>query len=1038
MKLTRHAVRRNIATSVIVCALVVLGLYGLWQLPVNFLPDMTYPMVRVHIWWRGATPDEIDKSLADPIERQMATVDGLDYIESSSIEGMYTLVANFRYGVDINTAYQDAQAAMARVARLLPKEIDAPVIIKADPSQLPIVQLTVSSDQWVLVKLRMWTEDWLQDKILAVPGVAGTEIVGGLKREIRVNLDANALEKYGLSLTTVLKRLREENLEQFAGRVTAGPREFIVRTVEEYRSLEQIKSVVLAQKGTARVVLSDVARVEDAHEEVRVITRLNGKPCIKLNVLKQADANTVEVAAAVSRKLQDLTPSLPGDIRLGMVENQADYVGAALAGVRNTALEAAALVILTVYLFLGSWRQVVLMMLAVPLTLVLNFGLMRLAGFSLNIFSLGGLVVAMGVILDNSIVVLENITRLQHESPSAPAEDVAVEGTSQVGPAVIAATLSFLALFVPFLLVPGLTSLLFKELILVVAGVVLVSLLMAVTVTPMLAALLLGGRARTHGQGRFERVFGWVTDQYGALLGLALRRRWLVVGAFALVAVVGALFLLRVGSEFLPSMDDGRIMVKVRLPTGASVEQTNQALGQIEAKLTGDPIVESTFTLVGGKVWGLYTYEIANEGEVDIRLVPRHQRSVSTQAYIQKLRPIVGGVFFPGAKFIVAQMKVPGLRKIGEADVEVKLQGPDVDRLFALAQETARTMSQLGHFRNVYVAMDLNKPEYQVQVDRTRATELGVSVTDVATTLRFLVGGAIATQYRDGNEYYNIRAIVPEQRLTSRQDVSRLLLNTANGNFVRVSDVAAVVPATGPVEIARENQVKQVVVRGDAAGVSVGQALAELQAALQAVEKPSGYEMAFGGQAKMMGDMQRSLVFILAFALFFAFVVLAVQFNSLKLPVVILASLPACLAGLFFALWITSLPIGATVVIGILVVVAGVTNGGVLLIVLAEQLVRDQGLSPVAAVIEASKVRFRARMMITLMIITGFIPLALNLEEGGDMLQPMAVAAIGGLGVGIFVALFLMPCLYVLLSRRPEPAVEAATWSEAGASAVLR
>ncbi len=464
------------------------------------------------------------------------------------------------------------------------------------------------------------------------------------------------------------------------------------------------------------------------------------------------------------------------------------------------------------------------------------------------------------------------------------------------------------------------------------------------------------------------------------------------MGAFVLVALVGGVFLLRVGSEFLPPMDDGRIMVKVRLPTGASVEETNRALAQIEAKLAGDRAIESMFSLVGGKVWGLYTYEIANEGEVDIRLVPRHQRALSTEAYIRKLRPIVGGVFFPGAKFVVAQMKVPGLRRIGEADIEVKIRGPEVDRLFALAQDTARTMSQLGHFRNVYVAMDLNKPEYQVQVDRTRATELGVSVTDVATTLRSLVGGAVATLYRDGNEYYNIRAIVPERRITSRQDISRLLLNTTNASFVRVSDVAAVVPATGPVEIARENQVKQVVVRGDADGVSVGQALAELQGALQKVETPSGYELAFGGQAQMMDEMRRSLTLILAFAVFFSFVVLAVQFNSLKLPVVILASLPACLTGLFFALWITGLPIGATVVIGILVVVAGVVNEGVLLITFAEQLVRARALTPLAAVIEAAKVRLRPRLMITLMIITGFLPLALNLEEGGDMLQPMAVA----------------------------------------------
>jgi len=291
MRITDYSVHRRLATSAIVLALTVLGVYGLWRLPVNFLPDMTYPMVKLNIFWSGATPEEIERSLADPIERQMMTVDGLDYLESSSIEGMYSLIANFRYGVDINTAYQDAIAAMARVARKLPKDIDPPVIFKADPSQVPILQLTVRSDRWNLVRLRTWTDEWLQDQMLTVPGVAGTEIVGGLQREIRIHLKPDALEKYGLTVATVGKRLRDENIEQFGGRVTSGTREIVARTMGEYASLEDIRSIVLLRDGTGKVSLRDVADVADAHREARVITRVDRQPAVKLSILKQADAN---------------------------------------------------------------------------------------------------------------------------------------------------------------------------------------------------------------------------------------------------------------------------------------------------------------------------------------------------------------------------------------------------------------------------------------------------------------------------------------------------------------------------------------------------------------------------------------------------------------------------------------------------------------------------------------------------------------------------------------------------------------------------
>ena len=1019
MKITALAVKRRIATAAIVITLIILGGYGLWQLPTNFLPDMTYPMIKVYIYARGATPEELNVNIADPVERQMASVDGLDYLESSSIEGMYTLTANFQYGVPIDTAYQDALAAMARVARKLPKDIDPPIVFKADPSQLPVIQLTVSSDQMDLVKLRTWVDKWLQNQIISVPGVAGTDITGGLKREILIHLDNAALEKYGLSLSAVTKRLQEENIDQFGGRVTVGAREFIARTVGEYRSLDEIRSVVLKSGETGKVYLKDVAKVEDGHEETRVITRLGGKPCVKLSVLKQADANTVEVAKAVERKIAELAGSLPGDVRLGIVENQADYVTASLNGVRNAAVEAAVLIILVVYLFLGSWRQVLIMMLVLPITLIINFILMKLAGFSLNIFSLGGLVVALGVVLDNAIVVVENITRLRHEGEAGSAEDLAISGAAQVGPAIIAATLAFLAVFLPFLLVPGLISLLFRELILVIAGIVLVSLLLALTATPMLTALLLGRQTSdSSSPGFFERFFESIKRRYETLLLAALARRKLVLGVFAAILIAGGVLFSFLGSEFLPSMDDGRILVKVKLPTGASVAETDRILSDIEEKIAKDPLIESYFTLAGAKVVGLYAFEIANEGEINIQLVPRHKRKLGTGDYIKKLRGALSKVSVPGGNLIVAQMKMKGMRKIGEADIEVKIKGEDIKILFDLARKTSETMNTLKHFRNVYVSMDLTKPEYQIRIDRARAASLGVTVADIASTAQTLLSGAVPTRFRDGEDFYNIRVRIPEKNIVSRQDVENLIISRTKGGYLRLRDVAQVVQATGPVEILREDQVKEVIIRGDAADVSVGVALVELKEAMAKFNLPGGYEVLYGGQAQMMQDMTKSIVMILGFALFFAFAVLAVQFNSLKLPALVMSVIPFGLAGTVLALLLTGIPLGATLIIGILVVIALTVNQGVLLITFTESLRINDKLSPREAIITAAKLRLRPVLMLSFCFIAGLIPLALNIEEGGDMLQPMAAGAIGGLALGLMVTLFLLPSLYVIFTAK--------------------
>ena len=620
--LTDLAVRRKVATGAIALALVVFGLLSFVQLPIDFLPNIAYPLIKVHIWWRGATPEEIEEDVAEVVEREMASVEGLDYLSSSSLEGSYTLEVNFRYGVDVNVAFQDVQAAMARAARSLPDDMDPPVIIKADPQQLPVVQLTVRSSLWDQVELRDWAETWLLDRVVAVPGVSGAEIVGGLRREIRVHPDPLALERHGLSVTDLEQALADANVEMFAGRIDTGAQELIARTDGELSSLEEIRAVAVREEGLATVYLRDVAEVVDAHEEERVITRLDSEPCLRLSVQRQPDANTVEVARELAQRIDELTPTIPEHVSLGMMESQADYVEAALSSVTTSVWQAALLVVIVSLLFLGSFRQALVLIIALPVVLVINFALMRLGGFSINIFTLAGIVISLGVLLDSSIVVLENISRRREEGVS-DRDSGAVGATTQVSGAVLAGTLTLLALFVPYLLASGITSLLFRELILTVAGVVAVGLVCSLTLVPMLGALLLGEPRAKSGAPRWQTL---LLDGYERLVERGLRWRWLVLPLFAGVVASAVLLAPGLGSEFLPMIDDGRVMIKTRLPTGAALEQTDRLMARIEEELADDPLVESVFSLVGGKVWGLYTFEVANEGEIDIQLVPNRAR----------------------------------------------------------------------------------------------------------------------------------------------------------------------------------------------------------------------------------------------------------------------------------------------------------------------------------------------------------------------------------------------------------------------------
>jgi len=1021
MRITAAALKRPVAVTVLVVATFAAGLFSLSRLDVNYLPDISYPMVKIHIWWRGATADDIETNIADPLEEVIATVDDLDYIESSSIEGMYTLLANFFYGVDVEVAFQDVVAAMGRVTKKLPRDMDPPVIIKADPSQLPVMEVMITSDEHDLVWLREWADIWLIDRLTSVPGTAGAEIVGGLEREIRVHLDPDRLQAYKLSPARVAKALYEENHETFAGRVTIEPREIIVRTMGEFESLEEIENVVVAMGPDGEeVYIKDIARVQDAHEEMRIDTHFNGQPCIEFKVLKQYAANAVSVAEGVKARLAGLRErgDIPKDIRFGYVEDESTYVRAAINSVEDSAILAAMLIVLVVYLFLGRWRQVIVMLVALPITLLANFAVMKAAGFSINVFSLGGLVVALGVILDNSIVVLENITRLKSEG----VKDYAQRGTREVGSAIVAATLTFLAIFMPFVFVPGMVAILLSELVFVVGGVVLISLLVALTLTPLLADRLLRHERVGQASGiarAFDGIIGFGLRGYERLLGGCLRVKWLVVVLAVAVFAVGVWLATRTGTQFLPKLDDGRVMVKLKMPSGTSLAEVDRILTRVENGLEGLPEIESLFRLSGGRVFGLYTLEVGNEGNLNIQLVPRSRRDITTAQFIKKIRPQIAKIQAqePGAKLPVKPRKIKGLRKVGEQDVEVNINGTDTLLLYEFSEKLAARLTKTPGLSGVNISMDMTKPEYRVYVDRARASAMGISVNQVATTLRTLVQGLVGTQYREGTEYYPIRVMVPEIALSSKTHLENLIVETRNGEPIYLRDIAEVRRAVGPVEISREDQVMRVIVRADPVGVSVGEALARAEQAAIDLEPPPGVEISMGSEARFMAESRHVVGLIIGFAALFAYVILAIQYESFVLPLLIILNVPLALTGALLALAVAGAPVGVTVQIGILVMMGGITSQGVVLLTLAEEFRKD-GMAPLDAIRKAAPIRVRPILMTQLTTVLGLVPLAMNLGEGGGMLVTMAIAVIGGLLYSLLLTLLLLPAAYGLVRSR--------------------
>ena len=1019
MSLSRISIRRPIGTLMITLCVIVLGLASVRSLPVDFLPRIIYPRIIVIVSYPGVNPTVMEEEVTKVLERELATTDGIRKIYSSSSEGRSFVNLFFRFDRNIDLAMQDTITKVSLARRGLPDDIDPPRVWKFDPAQLPILEFSLSSKTLTGTALRTWADEILVRDLLIVPGVASVEVMGGQREEIQVLVDFPRLQQMGLNINDVIKRLDDENREVSGGRVIGRGAEFLTRTMGRLSKPEDLENVIFHNAQGKKVYLRDFARVEDGGERQRIFAWVNNDEAIKVVLLKQPDANTVDVAKGVHKRLASLRTQglFPTDTQLKIMFDQSWFIKNSIRDVSTAIGIGGGLAILVVLFFLGSLRRTFIVGLSIPIALTVTFFLMKLSGLTLNIFSLGGLALGVGMLVDNSIVMLENISR--HQQCGGDPIESAHAGAKEVESALWASAGTNLAAIVPFLFISGIAALLFREMVLTISFAMVISLLVALTLIATLSAKLLC-IPRSSGIGRFfpirifQALIEWITNLYARALGGILRFRYLVLGLIvvgftAIIPIYG-----QVGTELLPPVDDHRATIYVRFPPGRTLEENTEVIRKLSDAALEMPESRSTFLVAGGRLYGRGVRTQATIGNVDVTVDPE----VKTLDYVRKLNRKVRALGIPDARIFIRKSRVRGLN-VGNAnhrrDIGISVRGDDLDTLNELGRELIERMKTVPGVTNVDRNLDDTEPEFRVRVDRERAAQFGLTVTEVGNTVRAAVDGVIATKLTRGDRQVDVRVRYAGAFIGSQSDIENLSLFPRSGEIIPLRHVAKVGSGMGPAAISREDQSRVLQVVADIEGRPLGDVAKDIRAVIRGMNLPPGYGILAGGEEEAMSENNRTMILLSALAIFLVFVVMAVQYESLSNPLVIILTVPMALMGGLLGLYFTNTAIGATVMLGVILLVGIVVNNAILLVEYIVQQRRDHGLPKLEAIREAGRLRLRPILMTSMTTIVALLPLAIGMGEGSEMMKPLGIVVATGLGFATFITLFMTPTLYAVV-----------------------
>jgi multidrug efflux pump subunit AcrB len=1052
--LSTWSVRHPIGVVMLTLAVMVLGGFALGSLNLDLLPRITYPDVRVRVLDPGVPAAVMEDEVTRLLEEQLAATEGAIAIQSETREGRSAVDLSFRYGEDIDRALRDASTRLDQAKRFLPESIEPPVIYKRDPFQMPVSEYVVSSNLRDAVELRDWVEYNLSRTLLTLPGIAAAEVGGGLEREITVVADQYRLAGVGLDLLDLRDTLQAANRDVPAGRLMMTDGEISGRIGGRLDSAAAIVDLPLPStrssgQGAGRtdadlperappglLRMGDVARIVDGAAAERLRIRLNDQPGVKLSINKQPLDNTVAVVDRVDDALATLAEQdqIPPDISIRKVDDQARYIRQSLRNAAQAALTGAALAMLVVYVFLGSIRRTLIIGSAMPIAVLVTFTLMAAFGLNLNIMTLGGLALGVGMLVDSTIVMLENIQR--HQRMGEDSVPAAVNAAREVTSAIVASTSTNLAAVLPFLFIGGLVGLLFRELIFTISAAILASMVVALTLVPALA-----GRVPASGTGwlrrGIDRGVGAAQSGYAWLLRRLLPLRWFLLAGFCAWLAVTVPGFLAGDQQFLPELDEGDVQISLWADEGINVEEMDRMTRRVEAIVKAQPEVDAVFTTVGGWVFGRSEWENPNRAGIQVLLAPAAARDgLTSDAFIERLQGLVKDAEIPGLRTYFYTSGVRGIRyNRGDDDVSLRLTGPDLETLIDLADAAVERLADVPTLGNIQHSNEEVSRELSVRLDRRRAASFGLSVEDVGAVLRFALEGQTVTELIAGDRGIDVRLRLDRDDVGAPGDLESIILfsDTEPRQPIRLGDIAEVAVLPQPAEIMRDRQQRVVEISASVAGdATLGAAIDDALAALSDLRMPRGYSLYEAGALETLQRSRDLGHMLLGLALFLVLVVMAVQYESLRNPLIILLSVPFALIGVVLGLEATGTPLSMPVWLGLIMLAGIVVNNAIVLVEFIE--IRRRDGEPMGdAIVSAARLRLRPILMTTLTTLLGMLPLALAVGEGSEMLQPLAIVIVWGLGFSLLVSLVLVPMIYRILGRRSSPGGEPSTAAQPAA-----
>jgi len=1063
------AVRRPVTITMVTLAIILFGFVGLGRLPVNLLPDLSYPTLTVRTAYPGAAPLEIEQLINRPLEETLGTVRGVRSITSYARAGQSDIVLEFVWGTDMDYSSIEVREKMDMV--MLPLDVEKPVLLRFNPNLEPIMRLALANPQQssasALQEMRRYADDELKRQIESITGVAAVRIGGGYEDEVQVLIDQQRASQLNIDMQVIVQRLRAENMNQAGGRVQSGRQEFLVRTVNQFQSLDDIGNIYIATRNDAAIQLKDIAEIRSGYKDRTSISRVNGTESIELNLYREGDANTVLVADAVRFRLPQIQRQLPAGYELEVLADQSTFIRNAIAAVKSNAIVGGLLAMGVILLFLRQLGPTIIISLAIPVSIIATFFFMFLGGLSLNLMSLGGIALAVGLLVDNAIVVLENIDRRKQLGDSQ--RDAAVVGTQEVAGAVTAATLTTLAVFIPLIFVSGMAGQLFTDQALTVSFALIASLFVALSLIPMLASrefkrhaqsiesaspaalptrrwvrwltwpfrflsrvffywlpvIVLAGLRKVFKTiamtlvwltrpivWAFEALIDTVSQRHANVLASMQRKPLPYFLLFAALTLASFSLAPRLHVELIPQMEQREFFVDIELPRGTPIAETDAFMAKVAQRLQTDNRIERSYSVAGSG--SLMQVQANQGGDFWGRFYVVIKPSVSAEQRDQVIVDLRD--FLDAQPDVQATIDFPELVSI-DLPLVVELTGYELEPLLTAAERLTQALTDHEDFADIRNGLTRGQPELEIIFDHMRMAHLGLTAPDVARLISTQIGGQVATQYNLNDRQIDIRVRLPDAIRHDPANVQQLIINPGGSPEIPLSAIATIRQVTGPSEITRLAQQRVALISATPASGNLKSAEQSLQQILQTITLPAGVTATVGGQSELVEESFQSLMLALLLAVFLVYLVMASQFESFGHPFLIMFSVPLAGAGSVIGLWLTSTPLSVVVFIGLIMLAGIVVNNAIVLVDRINQL-RQEGVEKVSAIQQAAAQRLRPILMTTLTTVLGLIPLALGIGEGAELSASMAITVISGLLFATLLTLLFIPLVYQLFDRK--------------------